>query len=144
MRHFFTLLALIAFSSSVAGAQSIGFSARGGLLINFAQASNAVIGVQIEARDLFVPALTMRAGAGFSNGLDVALDAMIRFNGRAEGPMYLGLGVGVARAQFEGRALVGYEWTLLKPLRVAVEGVVRFPARGDPRLEFAAMLVWLP
>jgi hypothetical protein len=143
MRHVFMLLALIAFGSSFAGAQSLAFSARAGLLINFAQASNAVFTVQAEARDLFVPALTMRASAGFSSDLDLALDAIIRFNGRAEGPMYLGLGVGLARAQVEGRALIGYEWTLTKPLRVALESVVRFPARGDPRLEFAAMLVWL-
>jgi hypothetical protein len=143
MRFVFMVLAFFAFGSSLAGAQSIAFSARTGLLINFSQASNAVFGVQIEARDLFVPALTMRAGVGFSSDLDLALDALIRFDGRVEGPMYLGVGFGRARAQFEGRVLVGYEWTIIKPIRIALEGVVRFPRQGDPRLEVALMLVWL-
>jgi hypothetical protein len=143
MRFLFIILATIACSSSFAHAQSIAFSARTGLLLNFSQASHAVIAVQIEARNLLVPALTVRAGAGFSSGLEFTTDALIRFDGRDEGPMYLGLGFGLSRAQLEGRALVGYEWTLSKPLRLALEGVVRFPARGDPRLEFAAMLVWL-
>jgi hypothetical protein len=141
--RYFMIIAMFAFSSSYAAAQSLGFSARGGLLINFAQASNPVLTVQVEARDVFVPALTLRAGAGFSSNFDAALDAMLRFDGRVEGPMYLGLGFGWSRAQAEGRALIGYEWTLLKPLRVALEGVVRLPARGDPRFELALMLVWL-
>ncbi len=143
MRFLFIVMAGIAFGPSFAQAQSIAFSARTGLLLNFSQASNAVIALQVEVRDLFVPALTMRAGVGFSSGLELAVDALIRFDGRVEGPMYLGLGFGSSRSQFEGRALIGYEWTLSKPLRIALEGVVRLPTRGDPRLEFTAMLIWV-
>ena len=134
------LLVVLAFSS-VAGAQSFSFGARTELILNFGQRSSFAGLLTAEARGL-VGAFGVRAGLGFSDAFELAVDGVYRFDGSVYGNLYLGGGLGFSRSG-EVRGLIGYEWDIESGLRVSAEAVTRFPFLGEPRLALGLGLVWV-
>ncbi len=125
----------------VAGAQRFSLGARVELILNFAQVSSFAPQLSGEARGL-VGAFGVRGSLGFSDGVEISLDGVYRFDGLNQGLLYLAGGLGFSRTA-ELRGVVGYEWDIGSNLRVCAEGVARFPFLGEPRLGLSVGLVYL-